>query len=66
MTDLIVYANGVLDCNVCAPASLPRAQIESEVNREYPAGSRWRISGAGNPPVPCATYKDRLHYRLVC
>ena len=74
MSDVQVYANGIVCCSVCAPEGMPVELIEEEVNLNNPTGisSPWRVSddeafATGEPhPHPCEQVPGRLHYLLNC
>lgn len=71
---VMIYANGVACCSVCAPKSLTPEQIEAAVNTQNPAGTSngWRISPdmhfRGGEPNPCDCHDDatRRHFLLNC
>ena len=44
--DVEIYSMGMLCCSVCAPAEMPREEVEKSVNEQSPAGTEhgWRIS----------------------
>lgn len=44
--DVEIYSMGLLCCSVCAPAEMPREEVEKHVNEQSPAGTThgWRIS----------------------
>lgn len=73
MTDVNVYAGGVVCCSVCVPREMPREQVETEVSEENPTGldHGWKISDEPfsdeQPnPHPCERDAERLHYLMVC
>lgn len=70
---VVVYASGLLCCSVCAPVGMSRAELEREVNRIHPCGTRkgWTIStdptfASGQPnPCPCNDHPtERQHWLL--
>ena len=69
-----VYAVGLCCASVCAPASLPRGDVETMVNIMEPTGigSGWQISEhatfkGGEPnPCPCQHNPERQHWLLNC
>ena len=71
---VIIYADGVAHCSVCAEKNLSRQQIEAEVNALSPTGlsGGWKIdearfAGGEANPHPCEDAPDeRLHYLMVC
>lgn len=78
MSDLeqaVVYANGLVHCSVCVPASWDTAKVESVINVINPTGihSRWSVSGDSTfkdgKPNPCSCNNQpstRKHYLMVC
>lgn len=70
---------GLLHMQVCAHKDVAHDVIESEANRQNPAGTTggWFLVVEGSEhfdpekdakalPVACADDSDRLHYMLVC
>lgn len=73
MSDVVVYANGLVRCSVCAPRSLTPQEVEQATNAVNPTGidSGWRISDAAafadgtSNPAACHD-ADRTHYLMEC
>lgn len=73
-TDVIVYASGIVACSACAPKTMDRAEVESQVNAKVPTGldHGWSISPdekfkSGQPnPCQCEDDESRVHYLLNC
>ncbi len=72
---VIIYANGLLSCSVCAPKRFTAEEVEADVNAQSPAGTEhgWRISKdkafASGAPNPCEYNdpgSDRLHWLMDC
>lgn len=70
---LVVYAEGMLACSVCAAADLNADQVAELVNRLNPAGTTngWGIAdepfATGSPnPCPCDDNPGRRHWLLYC
>ena len=72
---VMVYAEGLLSCSACAPASLDAPAVEAAVNAACPSGTRagWQCSSdpvfaAGEPqPGPCNQQPEsRRHWLLEC
>jgi hypothetical protein len=44
--DVEIYSMGPLCCSVCAPADMPREEVERAVNQQHPAGTEhcWRVA----------------------
>ena len=74
MSDIEIYARGLVCCSVCAPADMPKDEIKAQVNKENPTGieSQWDFSEdptfkGGEPnPAPCNRGLGRLHYLMNC
>jgi len=70
---VVVYANGIIHCSVCAPKDMPIEEVQREVNTGNPTGTehRWHLSSdkfsSGQPnPSPCdASPDERVHYLMV-
>ena len=69
---ILIYANGLVNCSVCADASMSSAEVEKEVNAINPSGvSPWGITkdnfadGQSNPKI-CEKDPAKKHYLLTC
>ncbi len=69
-----IYSTGLVHCSVCAPFEMPRAEVETEVNRQRPPGGTlsWKISNEdfsdgslNGGEQHCSRGKTR-HWLLVC
>jgi hypothetical protein len=73
MSDIAVYAVGLVHCSVCYPAGMDEDEILRDVNLRTPTGldHEWEFSGketfsGGQPnPCPCDTDPSREHRLLV-
>jgi hypothetical protein len=72
---IVVYANGLWCCSVCAPLRYTAEMVEREVNEINPTGvsSEWRVSkdkqfSTGQPnPCPCNDpASGRQHWLMNC
>lgn len=74
LEEVVIYSQGIVACSVCAPISMPVAEVEAQVNEMSPIGPtlQWHVSPdktflTGEPnPFPCPDNSNRLHYLLVC
>lgn len=46
MQTVDIYSKGLCACSVCAPAGMPREEVEAAVNAQSPTGieSRWTVA----------------------
>lgn len=72
---VIIYANGLCCCSVCAPIKYTAEMVEQEVNKINPTGidSKWFVSkdkefNSGQPnPCPCNDPgSGRQHWLMNC
>jgi hypothetical protein len=69
---VIPYSEGLFYLSVCAPESMPRGEVERQINRTHPSGTEngWRIAAdpkfaTGEPhPGPCSKDRKRTHWLL--
>lgn len=74
LSNVFVYANGLISCSVCAPEDMSCEEVERITNLSNPSGvAPWRISpekfrGGAENPHKCEKYPEekRLHYLLNC
>jgi hypothetical protein len=73
LKEVVVYNSGMIYCSACAPADMPVAEVEAEVNRQSPTGisSAWRIAdepfeGGAPNPSDCNDGPLKKHYLLSC
>jgi hypothetical protein len=73
MEDVVIYANGLVHCSVCADKKLSKEEVETFVNSINTTGidSKWTVSksefaGGGKNPGLCDKDETRLHYLMVC
>lgn len=74
MSDVRVYAMGLISLAACAPAEMTGEQVAAEVNTEAPTGisSQWQPSeepfeGQDANPIPCNHEPEaRCHWLMEC
>ena len=74
MSEINIYAAGLMAMSLCAPKDMSKEGIEHLANLEHPTGipSQWKISEGetfadGTPmPAPCENDGGRLHWLLQC
>lgn len=73
-TDIFIYAEGPVYLSICAPVTMPRADVEARANQKRPTGvkSKWTIAdekfrNGDDNPRPCEVFSEtRVHYLLWC
>lgn len=69
---VVIYANGIVHCSVCAPGDMPVEDVEREVNAINMSGvSPWKVSkerfnGGEDNPHTCEKDSGKKHYLMVC
>lgn len=73
MSQIYIYANGLVCCSVCAPADMAIEEVTQLVNEQNPTGIHpWHLSADvtfanGEPmPKPCELNGQRVHYLFNC
>lgn len=72
MEKVTIYANGLVNCSVCADNELTPDDVEHLVNKKNLTGidSKWKIApkfaDGSSSPHACEKDPSRLHYLLTC